>query len=320
MIGSLAELQSRLPALRRVEGGGASLEIALARVERPETRECHLVEGSRITARAVPLDGPPVFTAFLDGVQASRDIAWLGPVPLVHGRVAAVVRQRVDARLTTWGAPRVTEALYAPWTRGMTYARAAAEESGFDIREVRPSGDAPDDPHPMRALQDAANAVKQDREAIERDLAADFCNAGAGVLYLDGGLPAAQAVHDSDRVVGVVKSHQTLYVGGDALATVLALDEGERSSAFLVESRHRPPVASWYLRLRDPQGRDPFWGLVRLEVPADRYTAGGRDLADDCSAWVVAERSPVALPDGRWDTMAYGIRSCEEFLRASLGR
>jgi DNA-binding NarL/FixJ family response regulator len=34
------------------------------------------------------------------------------------------------------------------------------------------------------------------------------------------------------------------------------------------------------------------------------------------SRWILAEASPLALPDGRWDKMVYGIRDCEEFLRA----
>ena len=38
--------------------------------------------------------------------------------------------------------------------------------------------------------------------------------------------------------------------------------------------------------------------------------------ADEISRWIVAEGSPLALPDGRWDKMAYGIRDTEEFLRA----
>ena len=76
-------------------------------------------------------------------------------------------------------------------------------------------------------------------------------------------------------------------------------------------------MASWYLRLRDPQGHDPLWGLVRVEVaepggPASRMT----DRANTVSRWVLAEALPLALPDGRWDKMVYGIRDCEEFLRA----
>ena len=38
--------------------------------------------------------------------------------------------------------------------------------------------------------------------------------------------------------------------------------------------------------------------------------------ANEVSRWVLAEALPLALPDGRWDKMAYGIRDCEEFLRA----
>jgi hypothetical protein len=35
------------------------------------------------------------------------------------------------------------------------------------------------------------------------------------------------------------------------------------------------------------------------------------------SRWILAERAPLALPDARWDRMVYGIRDCEEFLRAT---
>jgi hypothetical protein len=38
--------------------------------------------------------------------------------------------------------------------------------------------------------------------------------------------------------------------------------------------------------------------------------------ADEISRWIIAEGAPLALPDGRWDKMAYGIRDTEEFLRA----
>ncbi len=38
--------------------------------------------------------------------------------------------------------------------------------------------------------------------------------------------------------------------------------------------------------------------------------------ADDVSAWLLAERSPLAKPDARWDVMPYAIRDCEVYLRA----
>jgi hypothetical protein len=70
---------------------------------------------------------------------------------------------------------------------------------------------------------------------------------------------------------------------------------------------------SWYLRTRDPRGRDVLWGLVRIEsAMCSDVTA----RADQVSRWLLAEASPLALPDPRWDRMTYGIRDCESFLRA----
>ena len=82
---------------------------------------------------------------------------------------------------------------------------------------------------------------------------------------------------------------------------------------FRVSPRSRNSVMSWYLRLRDPKGHDPMWGLVRVEVAESERPA---ERADEISTWVMAETTPLALPDGRWDKMAYGVRDCEEFLRA----
>ena len=120
------------------------------------------------------------------------------------------------------------------------------------------------------------------------------------------------------QAVGVVKSHRTLYAEADALATVLSLRSLERSSVFRVTSSKRTTVASWYLRLRDPAGRDPMWGLVRAEMslPEVRRMEEIGARADEVSRWILAEASPLALPDARWDKMVYGVRDCEEFLRA----
>jgi hypothetical protein len=56
-----------------------------------------------------------------------------------------------------------------------------------------------------------------------------------------------------------------------------------------------------------------LFGLLRIEA-AESPDIGSR--ASEISRWVLAESSPLALPDGRWDKMAYGIRNTEEFLRA----
>jgi hypothetical protein len=62
-------------------------------------------------------------------------------------------------------------------------------------------------------------------------------------------------------------------------------------------------------------------GLVRVEVartPELEASVGAiTRRADEVSQWILAERAPLALPDARWDRMVYGIRDCEEYLRAT---
>ena len=94
---------------------------------------------------------------------------------------------------------------------------------------------------------------------------------------------------------------------------MLGLAGGERTTAFTVASPRRAAVASWYLRLRDPAAHDALWGMVRVEVALEGASPDGCDLV---SRWLLAERSPVSLPDPRWGAMAYGVRLTEEYLRA----
>jgi hypothetical protein len=155
--------------------------------------------------------------------------------------------------------------------------------------------------------------VQRRREALETACAELWCAEGDGPLFVDGGIAGAGAAAHSEWAIGVVKSHRTLYVDGDTLPLVLELAPGERTTPFTVASPRRAPVASWYLRLRAADGRDPLWGLARVEVALDGATPHRCDLV---SRWLLAERSPVALPDARWGAMAYGIRVTEEYLRA----
>jgi hypothetical protein len=118
-----------------------------------------------------------------------------------------------------------------------------------------------------------------------------------------------------------VKSHRTLYAEGAALAVVLGLGHRERSSVFRITSPKRTTVASWYLRMRPTEGHDPMWGLIRVEIalPGANEMHRIAEKADEVSRWILAEATPLALPDARWDKMVYGIRDCEEFLRAVAG-
>ena len=299
-------------------GGGAALELASLLVQdKPRLDPPELLEGKSFAA--VDVAGEPVahVAAFLDGTQTSRVTQYVGGVPIVHAAVAAVVRERRDRRMSTWRAPLIERRLYAPLAVLSPEAGRALADGGVELVDTSANREI-DSIHPF-ALQDAAlQAVQRSRSALERALAEAWTAAREDVLFVDGGISESPDVARSPAVVGVVKTHQQLYVDGDGLTTILRLRAGQRSSVTRVSPRSRTPVASWYLRLRDPQGHDPLWGLVRVEIAEPRGAASKTlsERANTVSRWVLAEALPLALPDGRWDKMVYGIRDCEEFLRA----
>jgi hypothetical protein len=309
----LAEL---LPGMAPLSGASPLELSSQFAQEKPRLDPPELLEGTKLSARRVPGDPVARFAAFLDGTQASRVLQYIGGVPLVHGTVAAVVRARDDRRMRTWREPLVSRGLYVPRSLIPSGTQAALADAGIEVFDTAANRDL-DSIHPFAIQEAALQSVQRHRSALEKELAEAWIAAGEGELFVDGGISESAAVATSPLAVGVVKSHQQLYVHGDDLPVVLGLRHAERSSVTVVTPRTRTRVASWYLRLRDSGGRDPLWGLVRVEmaVPAGR-TADVTRRADEVSRWVLAEALPIALPDGRWDKMVYGIRDCEEFLRA----
>jgi len=298
------------------------LELASSLVDAPRLISATVLEGSGpLRARRVFESPVAGFRGFLDGTQRSVVAAHLHGVPVVHGTAAAVIRERRNRRMHSWSVPLVEMRVYAP-REALSKAEWGTLSSAYRDRLVDTTdGEADTGSHPL-ALRDAAfHRVQAHREALEQRLAERWCATENDRLFIDGGISASETVAVSSCTVGVVKSHRTLYAEGAALQTILGLGHGERSSVVRITSPRRTSVASWYLRLRDPAGRDPMWGLVRAEIahpdPAELHEIGQR--ADEVSRWILAEASPLALPDGRWDKMVYGIRDCEEFLRAVAG-
>ncbi len=319
---ALRSLMERLPGMSAVEGG--SIEPAMSS-DPPLLRSAKIVEGSSLRVVKVPdftrrtVSG---FGAFLDGTQQVRLVAHHFGMPVVFGTVAAGVRIRVNRRLITWGhePPRVERKIYLPlrYLPPLAEIRDANREVARGSWEIVDTSTADKDgeypsQHPAVLQERATRAVDRERDRVEDALAEAWCARAEAPLFIDGGISRSERVASSSCAVGVIKSHRTLYFDGTEVGKVLGLKKGERTSVFRVSPRSRNAVLSWYLRLRDEAGHDPMWGLVRIEVAeSDRPT----ERADEISRWVMAESTPLSLPDGRWDKMAYGVRDCEEFLRA----
>lgn len=319
---ALRSLMQRLPGMSAVEGG--SIEPAMFS-DPPLLRSAKIVEGSSLrVVKVADFTRQTVsgFGAFLDGTQQVRLVGHHFGMPVVFGTVAAGVRVRVNRRLVTWGhqPPRVVRKIYLPLRYLPPLAEigdASREMAGanweiVDTSTADQDGEYPSQ-HPAVLQERATRAVDRERDRVEDSLAEAWCARAEAPLYIDGGISRSGLVASASCAVGVIKSHRTLYFDGHEVGKVLGLKKGERTSVFRVSPRSRNSVLSWYLRLRDEAGHDPMWGLVRIEV-AECDTPTER--ADEISRWVMAEATPLSLPDGRWDKMAYGVRDCEEFLRA----
>ncbi len=304
-------IAQRAPEARAVADGGTPLELTAPASEKAHTVSASVLEGTTVRAHRILGVGEARFAAFLDGIQRSRIVAYDRGIPLVLGTVAAIVRERRNRRLVTWGHESET-ALYLP--RALV-SPGLWEEDG-ELTLIDTCADKVGGPvgssHPAALAERAYSVVRHRRDLFETRLAERWCGVESRPLFVDGSISGSPRVGTATSVAGVVKSHRVLYVEGDAMAVVLGLRRGERSSMLRITPKWAT-VATWYLRIRDAAGHDPLWGLVRVEIAE---SLGTTDRADEISRWILAEAAPLAMPDARWDTMVYGIRDCEETLRA----
>jgi hypothetical protein len=304
-------LAHRVPGVATVASTAPTLERLEGVHEAPRVIDAQVVENAT-AACAISGAPTPTFGAFLDGVQQSRVIRVVHGVPIVWGRIATVIRRRSNRRLVTWERPIIECRFYAPLsvldpiTRGTLVDISVVDTS-------RSEDDALISRHPAHVIEQALHAVQRDRERAERTLAEQWCGTVGEPLLVDGSISGSDIVAAHRCAVGVVKSHRQIYASSALLDVMLGLASGERTPVIRIAPRNRTPVHSWYLRLRDAVAHDALWGIVRVEVAESRDPT---TRADEVSRWVLAERAPLALPDARWDRMAYPVRECEEFLRA----
>ncbi|HZB27737.1 MAG TPA: hypothetical protein VE282_04170, partial [Gemmatimonadales bacterium] len=240
----------------------------------------------------------------LDGVQRSEVVAYAGASPIIVAEIAAAVRERRGRRLHTVLEERRKIALARP----PALARAGPVLDGLDLVTL-PDDDAP---HPVRDLVQAGHALDRSRGSLELTVGDGYRIRSDAWMVVDGALSESPRWSADDRMVAVSKSHSILPFDGDDLERYLRLPPGCRSSVYQPKTRTLAPVYAWGLRLWPWEGKDLLHGLVRVEVAAAN---GSSETADAISQWLLAERTPLSLPDRRWDRLLYGIYSVEQYLR-----
>ncbi|PLS68784.1 MAG: hypothetical protein CV045_06040 [Cyanobacteria bacterium M5B4] len=241
------------------------------------------------------------FSHFLDGIQRSWLLYYVESVPVYYGYTAAVIRQRSDRVLSTWRYQN-KEAIYLPFNL-CSESQLMGDMTLVDT--LSKDGEIPFD-----LTKIARDKITSDRQQLEVHLAESWVRQSfSGWLVVDGSITISPVLANTDRVVGLIKSHNTQYFNHTDQQIVVNLKQGERTSTFSPNSRH--PICSWYLRIREGIGEDLHFGLVRVEVALSQ-----QHQADEISRWILTETRPLALPDSRWDRMIYPIRDCEMYLRS----
>ena len=273
-----------------------------------------LIEGRSVQAIAVGQPLPFDDVAFLDGIQRYSVEGWIGLVPVVRGYVAAAILRRESGELRM-AVFHTEEFLAAPLNRLVARHRDLLGDAGLTVYDSAMNGERS---HPILDVQRIAALVEQRREEAERAVAARFLDAAPYTwLVVDGSITGYEDLLDrAPHLLGLVKSHQTQFLEGSDLQVALTLAPGCRTSVFARGNRKRAKVYTWYLRLWPWEERDLLHGLVRLErAPSGEAV----DEATRVSQWILAERAPLAAPDGRWDRLIYPVRQVETYLRAQAG-
>jgi len=278
-----------------------------------------LVEGTELQTYPIPDQGAtkaPAAVSFLNGIERWSVVAYDGVVQVVSAYIAAAVRRRDAGGVLHTTLERSRAFAIAPIDRMTPAVRQALEQSASDVERV--SGDLVE--QPARYLELVEATVRRARAHLERALAEQSIeNLGADEwLVIDGRLSRSPAVARHPRVLGVIKSHGAQFLEGRGLERALTLPAGHRTSVFAVRGGHtRTEVYSWYLRLWPWEGNDLLYGLLRIEGRADTETVR---QAGALSAWLWAERAPLATPATRWDRLLYPLHHVEEYLKARAPR
>lgn len=304
------------PALHVVRGQPLGDDMLPLPDARPSTRSARVVEGEALRVLPVLPFRSSCFTHFLDGIQCSRQVCFWEGIPVILGYAAACVRQRspeghmgcADGLVRQETALIFPFDLIAPQTFAAAGLRCIPAEYAKDVRDE-------DRSHPAIVREQEFRTLDRLREGLELELTRAWCGSAGPDhwLLVDGSLTRFARGGGHDRVVGVIKSHQTRYFAGEQQRLILTLPPEHRTSVFQPHTKGYQPVYSWYLRLRDPSAQDLSFGLIRVEASESQSSLAA---AGDISSWLLAERSPLSLPDPRWDRMIYPIRDCEQYLKS----
>jgi hypothetical protein len=224
--------------------------------------------------------------------------------PVHYASVASAILRREQGELSPHTRPLVADLLLLDLGGLEENDVIERYREGIEIIDTHP-----DEPGYMaRRMAAMREAGRVRREMQEEGLLS--CEEGRDarvVTVVDGSLARIEGAAESAGLVGLVPAEAEVLGAGGA---VLACPFMARSA---LDTDIQP--AAFYMRLRDSEGRNPDFGLLRVELglkpdgnPADE------GWASDISSLLLAERFPVDLQTEGWDKSIYALQHAEKYV------
>lgn len=293
--------------------------------------------------------------AFCDGIRSTYFLGYENNYPMLYTRNASALRTREEQTGYHRSLPKIHRqqtTLLAPfdlfpvpvrdmYERLRLYTHRSADLcwTGLDDETFGPSYaemmNMTSQAWQMRARRRARHLLdlsEQITSLAGARLLREMASPQIDWLLKDGSLAQFKREYLHQReplrnIVSCVKTHPVAFFGIEGERTLMQLEVGQRSVAFLprplreaqrgftLQQSYRPMV-SWYLRVRppNPQNSSLMSGIVRLDIAA---VDDWKQSIDEVS-WAVLDEfyGLSAMPDKRYDVMPYGIYDCERFLKA----
>ncbi|CAN5647969.1 hypothetical protein BH09CHL1_BH09CHL1_12080 [soil metagenome] len=323
----LVVANSRFAAALELSLSGGSLDSASPRLA--GEIEVQRIEDDPIVSRSVPKPtSPSRLQYFLDGAQFTYPVYRVEHIPIYRTISAAAILHRNDRGEASIlpGSLRVFRAWIMPTQQipeQLTRVLEIFDSFGDTVLDPLVQSTAPE--NYARSLLDYGEIERASfrsagnaRADMERDLLGWWqgSNRGDGWIVVDGALRSPV-----ENAVGLVKSITYQHLTGEESIHLFGLRAGHRTSAFVPETRRTRSAPSdaerllWYLRMREAEGHDARYGLVRIEVAGERRDT---ELIDQLSGWLLDERAPRATSDERSDTLLYPIHLLERMLKRHI--
>jgi len=127
------------------------------------------------------------------------------------------------------------------------------------------------------------------------------------LIVIDGPLSQIEGADKMPGVVGVVPAEPEIIGAGNS---VLGCPFKARTS---LDTGSMPPV--FYMRLHDPWGLNPDFGLLRVELGlTSDGKAADEQWATDVASLLIRERLPVEMHARGWDKKIFALQHAAKYI------